>query len=97
MPLGEDAMGEDRVSCMVVPSTFFWTAVVERGFVDGDSRWVLTFPLDVGVVSLNCDSHFVGLGVEALKVREIRHWIASMSSVIRMEIIAMMTMMMSPS
>ena len=26
LPLGEDAMGEDWESCLVPPSTFFWTA-----------------------------------------------------------------------
>jgi len=95
--LGEDAMGEDWVSCLVVPSTFLWTAVVERGFVDGDSRWVFVFPVLVGVVALDCVAQLVGLGVVLLEFREIRHWIASMSSVIRIEMRAMITMMMSLS
>ena len=95
--LGEDAMGEDWVSCLVVPSTFLWTAVVERGFVDGDSRWVFVFPFLVGVVALDCVAQLVGLGVVLLEFREVRHWIASMSSVIRIETIAMITMMMSLS
>lgn len=53
--------------------------------MDGDSRWVLTFPLEVGVVSLDCDARFVGLGVELAEVREIRHLIASMKVSIRIE------------
>ena len=65
--------------------------------MDGDSRWVLTFPLEVGVVSLDCDARFVGLGVEALKVREIRHWIASSRVVIRIEMMTMTIKMMSMS
>lgn len=65
--LGEDAMGEDWESCLVPPSTFLWTAVVERGFVDGDSRWLFTFPVFVGVVSLDSETSFVGLGVVLLE------------------------------
>ena len=95
--LGEDAVGEDWESCLVPPSTFFWTAVVERGFVDGDSRWVFVFPVLVGVVALDCVAQLVGLGVVLLEFREIRHWIESMSVVTRMEIRAMMTMTMSSS
>jgi len=95
--LGEDAMGEDWESCLVVPSTFLWTAVVERGFVDGDSRWVFVFPVLVGVVALDCVAQLVGLGVVLLEFREVRHWIASMSSVIRIKMIAMITMTMSVS
>ena len=83
--LGEDAMGEDWESCMVPPSPFFWTAVVERGFVDGDSRWVFMFPLFVGVVALDCVAQFVGLGVMLLEFREIRHWIESMSVSMRIK------------
>lgn len=95
--LGEDAVGEDWVSCVVIPSTFLWTAVVERRFVDGDSRWVFVFPLEVSVVALDCVAQLVGLGVVLLEFREIRHWIESMSSVIRMEMMAMMTIKMSSS
>lgn len=97
LPLGEDAVGEDWVSCVVIPSTFLWTAVVERRFVDGDSRWVFVFPLEVSVVALDCVAQLVGLGVVLLEFREIRHWIESMSSVIRMEMMAMMTIKMSSS
>ncbi len=95
--LGEDAMGEDWESCLVVPSTFLWTAVVERGFVDGDSRWVFTFPVLVGVVSQDGETSFVGLGVETLEFSDVRHLSASISVVIRIEMITMMTMMMSSS
>ena len=95
--LREDAVGEDWESCVVPPSTFLWTAVVERRFVDGDSRWVFVFPLEVSVVALDCVAQLVGLGVELLEFREIRHWIESMSSVIRMEMMAMMTIKMSSS
>ena len=97
LPLGEDAVGEDWVSCVVIPSTFLWTAVVERGFVDGDSRWFFIFPVFVCVVALDGITHFVSSWVELLEFREIRHWIESMSSVIRMEMMAMMTMTMSSS
>jgi len=65
--LGENAMGEDWESCLVPPSTFLWTAVVERGFVDGDSRWLFTFPVFVYVVSLDGETSFVGLGVVLLE------------------------------
>ena len=51
--LGEDAVGKDWVACFVPPSTFLWTAVVERRFVDGDSRWVLVLPLLVDLISLD--------------------------------------------
>jgi hypothetical protein len=44
----------------------------------------------VGVVSLDCDARFVGLGVEALEVREVRHLIASMKVSIRIEMMTMM-------
>jgi len=93
--LGEDAVGEDWVSCLIVPSTFLWTAVVERGFVDGDSRWLFMLPVLVGVVALDCVAQLVGLGVMLLEFREIRHWIESMNVVTRIEMMAMMTMMMS--
>jgi hypothetical protein len=82
---------------LVVPSTFLWTAVVERGFVDGDSRWVFVFPVLVGVVSQDGETSFVGLGVETLEFRDVRHLSASISVVIRIEMITMMTMMMSSS
>jgi len=95
--LGEDAVGEDWISCMVVPTTFLWTAVVERGFVDGDDRWVFMFPVLVSVVALQGVTQLVGLGVELLELREIRHWIESMSVVMRMEMRVMMTIMMSSS
>ncbi len=95
--LGEDAVGEDWISCMVVPTTFLWTAVVERRFVDGDDRWVFMFPVLVGVVALQGVTQLVGLGVELLELREIRHWIESMSVVMRMEMRVMMTIMMSSS
>lgn len=95
--LGEDAVGEDWESCLVPPSTFFWTTVVERGFVDGDSRWVFMLPVPVGVVALDCVAQLVRLGVMLLEFREIRHWIESMSVVTRMEIRVMMTIMMSSS
>ena len=95
--LGEDAVGEDWESCLVPPSTFLWTAVVERGFVDGDSRWDFVFPLFVGFVSLDGETSFVGSWVELLEFRDVRHLIASMNSVIRIEMMAMMTMKMSSS
>ena len=95
--LGEDAMGEDWESCLVPPSTFFWTTVVEGGFVNGDSRWDFVFPLFVGFVALDSETSFVGFGVELLEFREIRHWIASSSVVIRIEMRAMMMTTMSSS
>ena len=73
LPLGEDAVGEDWESCVVPPSTFFWTAVVERRFVDGDSRWVLVLPLLVDLISLDCESCFPGVGVELAEFRDVRH------------------------
>ena len=82
-------MGEAGVSNVVVPSTFFWTPIVERLFVDGDSRWVLVFPLEVSVVSLDSNSCFPGFGVELAEFREIRHWIASSKVVIRIEMMTM--------
>ena len=83
--LGEDAVGEDWESCMVPPSTFFWTPIVEGRLVDGESCWVLTFPLSMGVVALDCIAQFVGLGVMLLEFREIRHWIESMSVSMRIK------------
>ena len=95
--LGEDAVGKDWESCLVPPATFLWTAVVERGFVDGDSRWDFVFPLLVGFVSLDGETSFVGSGVELLEFRDVRHLTASMSVVIRIEMMAMMTITMSSS
>jgi hypothetical protein len=88
--LGEDAVGEDWESCLVPPSTFFWTAVVERGFVDGDSRWDFMFPFDVCVVSLDCKSCFPGVWVELLEFRDVRHLIASMRISMKIEAITRM-------
>jgi hypothetical protein len=51
----------------------------------------------VGVVALQGVTQLVGLGVELLELREIRHWIESMSVVMRMEMRVMMTIMMSSS
>ena len=62
LPLGEDAVAEDWVTCLVPPSTFFWTAVIERRFVEGDNRWVFMFPVLVLVVGSDCVSGFVGVG-----------------------------------
>ena len=78
-------MGEAGVSNVVMPSTFFWTPVVERLFVDGDSRWVLVFPLEVSVVSLDSNSCFPGFGVEFAEVRDVRHLSASTRISMRME------------
>lgn len=83
--LVEDAVGLDWVACLVPPSTFFWTPVVEGRLVDGESRWVLTFPLSVGVVALDGVAHFVGAWVGTLEVTEIRHLIASMKVSMRIE------------
>ena len=82
-------MGEAGVSNVVVPSTFFWTAIVERLFVDGDSRWVLVLPLEVSVVSLDSNSCFPGFGVEFAELREIKHLSASSKVVIRIEMMTM--------
>ena len=87
--LGEDAVGKDWVSNVVVPSTFFWTPVVERRLVDGDDRWVFMFPLDVSLVALDGVPQFVGTGVKLLELREIRHLSASSSVVIRIEMMTM--------
>ena len=97
LPLGEDAVGKDWESCLVPPSTFFWTAVVERGFVDGDSRWDFVFPLLVTFVSLEGETSFVGSGVELLEFRDVRHWIASMRISMRMERMTMTCTKMSTS
>lgn len=88
--LGEDTVGEDWESCLVPPSAFFWTAVVERRFVDGDSRWVLMLPLLVGCVLLDGETGFPGVGVELLEFRDVRHLIASMRVVMRIEMMTMM-------
>ena len=85
LPLVEDAVSLDWVACVVPPSTFFWTPVVEGRLVDGESRWVLTFPLSVGVVTLDGVAHFVGAWVGTLEVTEIRHLIASMKVSMRIE------------
>jgi len=47
--LGEDAMGEDWESCLVPPSTFFWTTEVFCDEVDGDCEG-FSFELFVTVV-----------------------------------------------
>ena len=95
--LGEDAVGETGVSLLVPPSAFFWTAVVERRFVDGDDAWVLTFPLDVGVVLLESVTNLVGSWIGTLEVFDVEHWIASMRVVMSSERIAMVMRRISPS
>ena len=85
LPLVKDAVGLDWVACFVPPSTFFWTPVVEGRLVDGESRWVLTFPLSMGVVTLQGVTDFVGAGVGAPEITEIRHLIASMKVSMRIE------------
>ncbi len=89
LPLGEDAVGKDWESCLVPPSTFFWTAVVERRFVDGDSRWVLVLPLLVDLISLDGKSCFPRVGVELAEFRDVRHLSASSKVVIKIEMMTM--------
>lgn len=83
--LGEDAVGEDRETCVVPPSTFLWTAVVERRFVDGDSGWVLVLPLLVDLISLDGKSCFPRGGVGLAELFDVRHLSASMRISMRME------------
>jgi len=95
--LGEDAMGKDWESCLVPPSTFFWTTVVEGGFVHGDSRWGFVFPLLVDLVPLDCKSCFPGVWVELLEFSDVRHLIASMRISMKIEVITRMWMKISSS
>lgn len=97
LPLGEDAVAGLWVTTLVPPSSFLWTTVVERRFVDGDDRWVFTFEFFVAVVALESVTDWACFGVTGLEVLEIRHWSESMNSVIRIEMRTMMTRMMSCS
>jgi hypothetical protein len=65
--------------------------------VDGDDAWVLTFPLEVGVVSLEGMTNFVGSWIGALEVFDVEHWITSMRVVMSSETIAMVMRRISPS
>jgi len=75
--LGEDAVGLDWVACLVPPSTFFWTPVVESRLVDGDCCWVLMLPLLVDLISLDCKSCFPRAGVGLAEFSDVRHLSAS--------------------
>lgn len=88
--LGEDAVGKDWESCVVPPPTFLWTAVVERRFVDGDSRWVLVLPLLVDLISLDGKSALPSTWVGLAELVDVRHLSASMRISMKMERITRM-------